>query len=585
MQRRYFFAISFAITTVLINTVDLVTLLVNPADVSVVEVVSGGSNLSSSLAANGLLSQDQIQIASVEAQRSGETLEKTLLRLGFVTEALIKSAEQELTGVQSIDLAMVLPDADALKLVSVDVARRFQLVPVSLKSNVVLIAVVDLYNLPALDRLKATIDPSIELKLALAGEREMAEAIDRFYGFELSIDGILHEIETGVVDTETINPDGDYHQPVVRLVDAILSDAVRHRASDIHLEPEMGFARIRYRIDGVMRQIRSFHLDYWVAIVVRIKVLAELNIAETRAPQDGQLSMNVSGGNIDFRVSCMPTVHGENLVLRILDRQKGIVPLSALGLENRTLDELTKAMNRPEGLILITGPTGSGKTTTLYSMLAEKSDERINIMTLEDPVEYPMAMLRQTSVNEQVKLNFSSGIKSILRQDPDVILVGEIRDSEAAEMVFRASMTGHQVYSTLHANTAIGALARLKDLGATSAVVGGNVIAIVGQRLVRKLCGKCCVEDDSQLNTTAGFKAKGCESCDWQGYKGRVAVMEVLRVTPSLQELIINDENSTVLLKAARQDGYITLADEALRLVRNGITSMTEVSRVIDITN
>ncbi len=549
------------------------------------EVVNGSSKLSQSLASAGLLSDDQLQIGLIESQRSGEVLEKSLLRLGFVTEALIKSAEQQLSGSRAINLATVLPDSDALRLVPVDIARRFLLVPVSLKDNTLLIAVADLYNLPAQDRLKATVDSSIELHFALAGEREVAEAIDRCYGFELSIDGIIQEIETGEIDRDSIAPEGDYHQPVVRLVDAILTDAVKRRASDIHFEPEAGFVRIRYRVDGVLRQIRSFHMDYWAAIVVRIKVLAELNIAETRAPQDGQLSMTVSGGVIEYRVSCMPTVHGENLVLRVLDRQKGIVALNALGLQKRILSELTVSMDRPEGLILITGPTGSGKTTTLYSMLAEKSDERINIMTLEDPVEYPMAMLRQTSVNEQVKLNFSTGIKSILRQDPDVILVGEIRDHEAAEMVFRASMTGHQVYSTLHANSAIGALARLKDLGVTPAIIGSNVIAIVGQRLVRKLCRNCCTKDESQIDGVETYQSVGCDRCDGQGYKGRVAVMEVLRFTSSLHELVIADATENTLLSAAQRDGYTTLSEEALRLVKEGITSMTEVSRVIDFTN
>ncbi len=549
------------------------------------EVVTSSTKLSQSLASAGLLSDDQLQIGLIESQRSGEALEKSLLRLGFVTEALIKSAEQQLTGSQAIDLGTVLPDSDALQLVPVDIARRFQLLPVSLKNNTLLVAVVDLYNLPAQDRLKATLDSSIELNFALAGEREVAEAIDRFYGFELSIDGIFQEIETGKIDRDNIDPESDYHQPVVRLVDAVLADAVKRRASDIHFEPEAGFVRIRYRVDGVLRQIRSFHMDYWAAIVVRIKVLAQLNIAETRAPQDGQLSLNVSGGVIEYRVSCMPTVHGENLVLRVLDRQKGIVPLESLGLQSRILSELIVSMDRPEGLILITGPTGSGKTTTLYSMLAEKSDERINIMTLEDPVEYPMALLRQTSVNEQVKLNFSSGIKSILRQDPDVILVGEIRDHEAAEMVFRASMTGHQVYSTLHANSAIGALARLRDLGITPAIIGSNVIAIVGQRLVRKLCRDCCIKDASQAVGREAYLSVGCDQCDGQGYKGRVAVMEVLRFTTSLHELVIADATESALLSAAQLGGYTTLSEEALRLVKEGITSMTEVSRVIDFTN
>ena len=554
-------------------------------------IAVGGSNaLLQNLVSAGLLSRDQYQIGLIQSKRSGDTLDKTLLQLGFITETLLNNAIVEgdhghVRNVRTISLSGVLPDPEALALIPCDFARRFGIIPVSLKNRELVVATTDLYDLPARDQLQSSLGNDISLQLVLAGKREIAEATDRFYGFELSIDGILHEIETGEVVYDSANQSADYHQPVVRLVDAILTDAVKHRASDIHFEPEVGFIRIRYRVDGVMRQIRSFHSDYWAAIVVRIKVLAELNIAESRAPQDGQLSMSVSGADIEFRVSCMPTVNGENVVLRVLDRQKGIVSLEELGLDNETLKQLNTSMDRPEGLILITGPTGSGKTTTLYSMLNHKSSESINIMTLEDPVEYPTALLRQTSVNEQIKLDFSSGIKSILRQDPDVILVGEIRDSSAAEMVFRASMTGHQVYSTLHTNSAVGAIPRLQDLGVTSAVIGANVISIVGQRLVRKLCLSCRVTDENNEYGFTCYQPSGCRECGWCGYHGRAAVMEVLRITPQISELISSDGSSNKLLETARLDGYTTLADEAVRLVRSGITSMTEASRVIDFTN
>jgi len=550
-----------------------------------------------SLTDAGLLSRDQLQIGLTESRRSGESLDKTLLRLGFVTDSLLMHAQASdiassiqpgtSNSINQIKWAEVVPDPDALALVSADIARRHQLVPVSLRDGQLLIASTDLYNLPAQDKVRSQLPGTVSLQFTLASAPQVMTALDRFYGFELSIDGILHELETGESGEQSEHSDDEYHQPVVRLVDAILTDAVKHGASDIHFEPEAGFVRIRYRVDGVMRQIRSFHIDYWSAIVVRIKVLTELNIAESRAPQDGQLSMTVSGRSIEFRVSCMPTVHGENVVLRILDRQKGIVPLEKLGLQKKSLQQLMVSMERPEGLILITGPTGSGKTTTLYSMLAHKSDERINIMTLEDPVEYPMPLLRQTTVNSQVKLDFSTGIKSILRQDPDVILVGEIRDSEVAEMVFRASMTGHQVYSTLHANSAVGAIARLKDLGVSPAVIGDSVIAIVGQRLVRKLCVKCRVPASDMQSMEDGLKrysAGGCDECDGQGYKGRIAVAEVLRFTDELRELIVSDESASVISQHALQQGYTNLSMEAKRLVGSGLTSITELSRVIDFT-
>ncbi len=569
------------------------------------DAVKGSSEVFSSLVDDGLLSQDQLNIGVVESNRSGEPLDKTLLQLGFITEALLNNAIlsiesptiKSLSGslnsrvTSGVAIDAVIPDPDALLLVPVEIARRHTIIPISLNDQVLLVATTDIYNLPVQDRLRSLIGADMQLQLTLAGEREVLEAIDRFYGFELSIDGILHEIETGEIAEESVISQDDYHQPVVRLVDSILTDAVKNNASDIHFEPEAGYVRIRYRVDGVMRQIRSFHIDYWPAVVVRIKVMSELNIAENRAPQDGQLSMRISGGDIEFRVSCMPTVHGENVVLRVLDRQKGIVPLDRLGLQPETLHKLQISMDRPEGLILITGPTGSGKTTTLYSMLSHKSSETINIMTLEDPVEYPMALLRQTSVNEQVKLDFRTGIKSILRQDPDIILVGEIRDGEAAEMVFRASMTGHQVYSTLHANSAAGAIERLKDLGVTPALIGENVIAIVGQRLIRKLCTHCReidatdIDNDSLKKNCEYYRSVGCEKCGWQGYKGRTAVMEVMRFTPALAELVVSGASITDVIECARHDRFQSLADEALRLVGSGITSMTEASRVIDFTN
>lgn len=556
------------------------------------DVISSMSDRNA-LVSGGLLSHDQLQIGEIQSKRTGESLEKTLVKLGFITDALLNRAilsDSGLNDSQVINLSGVLPDPELMALIPAELAQRYLMVPVSLKhqgqNQVLTVATTDIYDLPSQDRLRAVLGERIALQLALATERDISEAIDRFYGFELSIDGILNEIETGEVDGSALTDSSeDYHQPVVRLVDAVLIDAVKHRASDIHFEPEAGFVRIRYRVDGVMRQIRSIHIDYWAAIVVRIKVLSELNIAESRAPQDGQISMHIAGGDIEFRVSCLPTIHGENVVLRVLDRQKGIVDLERLGLKEQNLEQLKNVISRPEGLILLTGPTGSGKTTTLYSMLSHKSDESINIMTLEDPVEYPMALLRQTSVNNQVKLDFSSGIKSILRQDPDVILVGEIRDNEVAAMVYRASMTGHQVYSTLHANSAVSAIDRLKDLGISAALIGGNTISIIGQRLVRRLCTSCRVIDQQGSDDVAIYKSAGCEECSGSGYNGRIAVVEVLRFTEELSQLVISGAGSYQLLECARQDNFTTLADEALRLVRSGITSMTEVMRVIEVTN
>ena len=341
----------------------------------------------------------------------------------------------------------------------------------------------------------------------------------------------MREIETGEIDYQSLSAEGnEYTQPVVRLVGSLLMDAVKRGASDIHFEPEHAFLRIRYRIDGVLQQVRSLHKSYWGGVAVRLKVVSGLDIAETRAPQDGRLHMNLCGRPIDFRVSTHPTIHGENIVLRVLDREKSIIPMERMGLRNEAMEELRLMMTRPEGIIIVTGPTGSGKTTTLYSLLSSQNTTAVNIMTLEDPVEYPVTMMRQTSVAEVNKIDFANGIRSIMRQDPDIILVGEIRDEDTASMAFRAAMTGHQVFSTLHTNSALGVFPRLTDIGILPDIMAGNIIGVVAQRLVRVLCPHCkesCVPDELErkiLGLKANqkpeiFRAKGCQHCNLNGYR------------------------------------------------------------------
>ena len=502
-------------------------------------------------------------------------------------------------GKESIDLSNIVPDNQALQLISKDLSVRFNIIPVSFNQdeNTLSVAMTDIYNLVVLDRLRAVVGNRIEILPLLSGESEISDAIDQFYGYELSVDGILHEIETGEVDYESLDVEGDaYSQPLVRLVDAILADAVKHGSSDIHFEPEEGFLRLRYRIDGVLRQIRSLHKDYWSAIVVRLKVMSNMNIAETRAPQDGRINLNIRGHQIDFRVSSQPTTHGENVVLRVLDRAKGIVPIDQLGLHHEALSRLKLMMARPEGIILVTGPTGSGKTTTLYSMLAYIRSIEVNIMTLEDPVEYPMDMIRQTSINEVLRMDFANGIRSLMRQDPDIILVGEIRDADTAEMALRAAMTGHQVYSTLHTNSAIGSIPRLIDIGVKAEIMAGNIIGIIGQRLVRQLCPHCKTshQADDIEKTLLGidlsesleiFSATGCDKCSDIGYKGRLAILEVLKIDSDLDEMIAEQLTMGKFKNHLQQQGFQTLADDATRRVIEGITTLDEVSRVIDLTD
>jgi type II secretory ATPase GspE/PulE/Tfp pilus assembly ATPase PilB-like protein len=552
------------------------------------------------LVEKGVISEDQLRIALLEQKRTGNQLGKLFITLGFVTEATVREALSESLNQQSADLSHMVVDPASLKLISKDVAKRYRVFPLDFdkQSQVLKLAMSDTHNIVALDQIRAMLGKEVMVTPILAGDSEIMRAIDQYFGFELSIDGILHEIETGEIDYQSLQTVSDeYSQPLVRLIDALLADAVQHGASDIHFEPEQFFLRIRYRIDGVLRQIRSLHKTYWAAMAVRLKVMSNMNIAETRAPQDGRISITFSGRAIDFRVSAQPTAHGENIVLRILDRQKSIVSLDNLGLGENELNLLKLMLARPNGIILVTGPTGSGKTTTLYSILSHINTESVNIMTLEDPVEYPMNMIRQTSVNEAAKMDFANGIRSMMRQDPDVILIGEIRDADTAEMAFRAAMTGHQVYSTLHTNSAIGAIPRLLDIGVLPDIIAGNIIGIVAQRLMRKLCPHCKqpyqpemmeghllgLEKD-ELNITI-YQATGCEHCNYQGYKGRIAIMELLKMNADLDELIARRAPTIEIRTMALSKGFITLAEDGIRRVLDGSTSLDEVARVVDLTD
>ena len=547
----------------------------------------------------GLISQDQLRIALIEQETNNIPLGRQLVRLGFVSENMVRDLVAHTIGQESIDLSTVVADVDALTMVPEDFSRRYHLLPVAYEdaTKTMIVAMADMFNVVALDQLRAMLGGQIQLKPVLAAEAQLEEHIDQFYGYELSVDGILREIETGEIDYQSLTAEGEeYTQPVVRLVGALLMDAVKRGASDIHFEPEYAFLRIRYRIDGVLQQVRSLHKSYWPGVAVRLKVISGMDIAETRAPQDGRLNMNLCGRPIDFRVSSHPTIHGENIVLRVLDRERSIIPLERMGLRSNTLEQLKMMMTRPEGILVVTGPTGSGKTTTLYSLLSYKNTESVNIMTLEDPVEYPVTQMRQTSVAEVNKVDFANGIRSIMRQDPDIILVGEVRDADTATMAFRAAMTGHQVFTTLHTNSALGAFPRLTDIGISPDIMAGNIIGVVAQRLVRVLCPHCkeAVKPTDEQRKILGvkrneaiqiYKHKGCKRCNQTGYRGRMAIMELLRIDSDMDSLIARRAHFDELRKMALEKGFSTLADDGVRRILEGYTSIEEVMRVIDLTS
>jgi type II secretory ATPase GspE/PulE/Tfp pilus assembly ATPase PilB-like protein len=550
------------------------------------------------LVQQGLISTDQLAIALAEQRRNNIPIGRLLVRLGFVTETAIRDIMARTIGQESIDLSQVVADSEALRMVPQEFARRNRVLPIAYEpaEHVLTIATPEIFNVVAMDQLRAMLGSHVEVKTQFASEAQLENFIDQFYGYELSVDGILHEIETGEVDYESLQVGGDeYTQPMVRLVNALLVDAVKRGASDIHFEPEYAFLRIRYRIDGVLETVRSLHKSFMPGITVRLKVVSDMNIAETRAPQDGRLSLTLSGRQIDFRVSTQPTIYGENIVLRILDREKSIISLERMNLGAATLARLHLMLARPEGILIVTGPTGSGKTTTLYSLLAQVNDETVNIMTLEDPVEYPLTLMRQTSVNEVARMDFANGIRSIMRQDPDIILVGEVRDKETAEMAFRAAMTGHQVFTTLHTNSALGAFPRLLDIGIQPAIMAGNIIGVIAQRLVRLLCSHCKeayaagAEERALLGEAAEsnsklYRAVGCRHCENKGYKGRTAIMELLVMDSEMDELVARRATVRELRAAAMANQFRPLAQEGIQRVIDGTTSLAEMSRVVDLT-
>ena len=553
-----------------------------------------------------IITTDQLQAALTEQKQSGEPLGKVFIALGFVSEAVMRDLLAENLSQESIDLREVLPQPEVLKLIPKSFAQRYGVLPVLLKSEerILMVAMSNPLNVAVLDKLQAILEATqltgITVKPMLAGEGEISTAIDRFYGFELSVEGILRELDTGETDLESLLRESTeagvtISHPMVRLVNALLTDAIKRQSSDIHVGPTSGFVRIRYRIDGMLHLIYSLHRDLMPSLLVRIKVMSGMNIAESRMPQEGQISFFHAGRVVNFRVSAHPTIHGENMVLRVLDQREEMSSPKHLGLSEEALQRLLKLLKRTMGLVLITGPTGSGKTTTLYSILNHMNRGEMNIMTLEDPVEYPLPMVLQTHVNQAVGLDYATGIRSMLWQDPDVILVGEVHDQETAIMALQAAMTGHQVFTTLHAGTAIGAIPRLLNLGVERDFIAGNIGGIISQRLVRRLCQKCRKPSPANTQEQALLQWEpteqvpilhhpvGCSHCLQTGYHGRFPIMEVLVVDEAFDELIHNKASREQFRLQARVQAFRSMVEDAKSRVLAGETTLEEVSRALDL--
>lgn len=550
----------------------------------------------------GIISDDQLQIAlKTQKDRGGPSqimLGGLLVELGFITESTLGEVLAESTGVERFDPKTTVLDPALIKQIPKNVAARHKIVPVLLEDNTVYMAMSDIYDVMALDQVHRYFPRDYTVKPLYCPEADLLEIIDNYYEFEMSISGILREIEANMSNEEQ-ELSGElegYTNPTVRLVDALLIDAIKLGASDIHFEPEGSFIRLRYRIDGALQQIRSFHRDYWPAIAVRIKIISGMNIAETRHPQDGRITYNVLGREVDFRVASHPCIYGENIVLRILDKKKALLPMEALGFSDEKVSLLKKLLKRPEGIIIVTGPTGSGKTTTLYSVLNYINSIDVNIMTLEDPVEYQLSMIRQANIRAASGMDFAEGIKSCMRQDPDIIFIGEIRDHETATMALRASMTGHQVYSTLHTNDALGIIPRLVDIGLKPTLIAGAIICAIAQRLARKLCVKCAEEKPATAEECKilGVDAtnpptikhhKGCEACGYTGYKGRVAISEILQVDNNVDELIARSATRAEFVEYLKKVGFVSMVDDAIQKILAGLTDLEEIIGTVNMTD
>lgn len=545
--------------------------------------------LDSVLLEKSILSADQLDIARKESLLQKLPFEDCLITLGFMSETALSEALSWASGYDKVDLSHTLLDPSLKNVLPREVAERFCCVPLSLEGGVLRIAIADVYNLPALDYLRQTIPGVNDVHPVIAPESVILEVIDGYYGYDLSIRGLLQDMESSPNYSFARE---DYVNPTVRLVNTILMDAIKLNASDIHFEPEGAFIRLRYRRDGILSQVCTLHSTYWAPICIRLKVMAEMNIAESRRPQNGRMTFYVGPREIDLRVSSHPTIYGENMVVRILDKSRSLVALDALGYSEEVIDQIKMALQRPNGIFIITGPTGCGKTTSLYSMLSYMSTPEVNIMTLEEPVEYQLPLIRQSDVREQGGMGFADGVRSILRQDPDIILIGEIRDPPTAQIALRASMTGHQVFSTLHTNNALGAIPRLVDLGLTRVMLASNLLAIIAQRLVRRLCLLCKQErkmtDHEVLllgldNPRPLFTHKGCDVCRGTGYGGRLAIAEALVFDEDLDEVLITTSSRLSLQTMAKKKGYISLKQEARSRVLKGDTSLEEVLRSIDL--
>jgi len=550
-----------------------------------------------------LISLQQLRRAQDEQKRSGQNLGYTLAKLGYISDGEITNFLSTQYRLPAINLDEYEIESDVVKLVARDVCEKHRIMPVSRSGASLIVAMSDPTNLHAIDDIKFLTGYNVEP--VVASETAIQSAIERYYNVGPSYDEVMADFALGDDDIEFGADDDDVNimelerasedAPVVRLVNVLLLNAIRKGASDIHVEPYEKKLRVRYRIDGVLHEEMSPPVKLKNALVSRLKIMSQLDIAERRLPQDGRIKLKLGRGReMDFRVSVLPTLFGEKVVLRLLDKSNLQLDMTKLGFEQQQLDVFKDCIHRPFGMVLVTGPTGSGKTTTLYSALSELNKISENISTAEDPVEFNLAGINQCQMHEDIGLNFAAALRSFLRQDPDIIMVGEIRDFETAEIAVKAALTGHMVLSTLHTNDAPSTVNRLLNMGIEPFLVASSVNCIVAQRLARRVCGECKQVDDvttieelveagmseEEAKSITPMKGAGCGNCSETGFKGRVAVYEVMELTEPLKEFVLNGASALELKREAIRGGMLTLRRSSLNKLAEGVTTLGEVYRV-----
>ncbi len=559
------------------------------------------------LVEEGLISKENMIKSLAEHRKTGEGLVSILLKNKCITqEALLQFYEKKLK-LSYANLSNYLIDPMVVKHIPRNIAEQYRLIAILKVKNTLSVAMVDPLDSFVIDSLKHI--TGAEIKPLVSTEREITEAIEKYYvmtddGKPVSNDTSalksytqkLHGIEDlDIKNFDSVSLSEDGGAPVIKLVNLIMERAVEYEASDIHIEPDDKVVRTRFRIDGMLQEVMSLPKKMEASIVSRIKVMSNLDIAEKRVPQDGRVKIKTGNKELDVRVSSFPTIHGEKIVIRILDKQSEVISLEELGFSKDVLKYFMGVIVKPNGIILVTGPTGSGKSTTLYAAMDKINSIDKNIVTIEDPVEYQLPLINQSQVNPKAGFDFAGGLRSILRQDPDVVMVGEIRDYETAEIAIRAALTGHLVFSTVHTNDAPGAVTRLIDMGVEPFLVASSVICMMAQRLVRKICPHCKTSVNIKKDVLSKifslakvepsenqkiYVGRGCEQCKFSGYKGRIAINEIMLPNEKIRELIVLKSPTSVIKTEARNAGMFTLREDGLRKVLDGVTTIEEVVRV-----